>query len=53
MGALVEDLLALARLDQSRELVLAPINLTELVTEAVASARAAGPDHPITLDSPD
>lgn len=53
MGALVEDLLALARLDQSRELVLAPINLTELVTEAVESARAAGPDHPITLDSPD
>ena len=53
MGALVEDLLTLARLDQSRELVLAPINLTELVIEAVASARAAGPDYPITLDSPD
>ncbi len=53
MGALVEDLLTLARLDQSRELVLAPINLTELVAEAVASARAAGPDHPITLDLPD
>jgi len=53
MGALVEDLLTLARLDQSRELVLAPINLTELVTEAVESARAAGPDHPITLDLPD
>ena len=53
MGALVEDLLTLARLDQSRELVLAPINLTELVTEAVESARAAGPDHPLTLDLPD
>jgi two-component system OmpR family sensor kinase len=53
MGALVEDLLTLARLDQSRELVLAPINLTELVTEAIESARAAGPDHPITLDLPD
>jgi len=53
MGALVEDLLTLARLDQSRELVLAPINLTELVTEAVESARAAGPDHPIALDLPE
>jgi two-component system OmpR family sensor kinase len=53
MGALVEDLLTLARLDQSRELVRAPINLTELVTEAIESARAAGPDHPITLDLPD
>jgi two-component system, OmpR family, sensor kinase len=53
MGALVEDLLTLARLDQSRELVLTPINLTELVIEAIESARAAGPDHPITLDLPD
>ena len=53
MGALVEDLLALARLDQSRDLVLAPLNLIELVTETVESARAAGPDHPITLDLPD
>ena len=53
MGALVEDLLALARLDQSRELVLAPINLTELITEAVESARAAGPEHPITLKLPE
>jgi two-component system OmpR family sensor kinase len=33
--------------------VLAPINLTELVTEAVESARAAGPDYPITLDLPE
>ena len=53
MGALVEDLLTLARLDQSRELVLAPINLTELITEAVESARAAGPEHPITLKLPE
>jgi two-component system OmpR family sensor kinase len=53
MGALVEDLLTLARLDQSRDLVLAPVDLTHLVTEAAESARAAGPDHPITLDLPD
>ena len=53
MGALVEDLLTLARLDQSREYVNAPVNLTDLVTEAVESARAAGPDHPITLNLPE
>jgi two-component system OmpR family sensor kinase len=53
MGALVEDLLMLARLDQSRELVNAPVNLTELVTEAIESARAAGPEHPITLNLPE
>jgi two-component system OmpR family sensor kinase len=53
MGALVEDLLTLARLDQSREYVNAPVNLTDLVTEAVESARAAGPDHPIMLKLPE
>lgn len=52
MGALVEDLLTLARLDQSRELVNEPVDLTHLVAEAVESARAAGPDHPISLDLP-
>ena len=35
MGALVEDLLMLARLDQSRELVSEPVNLNEVVTESV------------------
>ena len=52
MGALVEDLLMLARLDQSREFLNEPVDLTELVHEAVESARAAGPNHPITLDLP-
>ena len=53
MGSLVEDLLMLARLDQSREIVNAPVNLSELVTESVESARAAGPEHPITLNLPE
>jgi two-component system OmpR family sensor kinase len=48
MGYLVEDLLMLARMDQSRELVIADVNLSELVQEAVTSAQAAGPDHIIT-----
>ena len=52
MGALVEDLLTLARLDQSSELVREPVDLSHLVKEAVESARAAGPTHPITFELP-
>ena len=50
MGSLVEDLLLLARLDQSREMDRKPVDLVELITECVASARAAGPEHPLTAD---
>lgn len=50
MGALVEDLLMLARIDQSRESVMVDVDLSNLVTEAVTSAQAAGPEHPITSD---
>lgn len=53
MGALVEDLLMLARLDQSREFANEAVDLRDLVNEAVESARAAGPSHPISLDLPD
>jgi len=49
MSALVEDLLTLARMDQGPKVDFKPVNLTELVSDAVASARAAGPNHPITL----
>ena len=48
MGYLVEDLLMLARMDQSPELVISDVNLSELVQEAVTSAQVAGPDHLIT-----
>jgi two-component system OmpR family sensor kinase len=50
MGYLVEDLLMLARMDQSRELVMTDVDLSSLVKEAVLSAQAAGPDHPVTVD---
>jgi two-component system, OmpR family, sensor kinase len=50
MGYLVEDLLMLARMDQSRELVISDVNLSELMQEAVTSAQAAGPDHTITTN---
>ena len=48
MGYLVEDLLMLARMDQSPELVISDVNLSELVQEAVTSAQVSGPDHLIT-----
>jgi len=53
MSSLVEDLLLLARLDQSRELSFDPVDINHLVNEAVASARAAGPGHEITISSSD
>lgn len=53
MGSLVEDLLLLARMDQNPELNREPVDLEYLINEVVASARAAGPDHPITVEIPD
>lgn len=50
MGSLVEDLLLLARLDQSREMKSEPVNLTQIVSDAVASARAAGQNHTVNFD---
>jgi two-component system, OmpR family, sensor kinase len=52
MGSLIEDLLLLARLDQSREMVMKPVNLVNLVDSAVISARAAGANHPVTFVKP-
>jgi two-component system OmpR family sensor kinase len=53
MGSLVEDLLLLARLDQGRTIEHEPVDLSLLTQEAVASAQAAGPSHPITIFAPD
>jgi two-component system OmpR family sensor kinase len=53
MGSLVEDLLLLARLDQAREMESKPVDINKLVDDAVQSARAAGPDYPVTLHAPD
>ena len=52
MSTLVEDLLLLARLDQSREIASDPVDLNTLITEVTISARAAGADHPIDLNLP-
>jgi two-component system OmpR family sensor kinase len=49
MGSLVEDLLLLARLDQSREMEALPVDIAAVTRDAVASAQVAGPSHPISL----
>jgi len=49
MSTLVEDLLMLARMDQGPKMEIKPVNISELVSDAVESARAAAPGHPIEL----
>jgi two-component system OmpR family sensor kinase len=48
MAALVEDLLLLARLDQGRPLHRAPLDLSAIVADGVADARAIEPARPIS-----
>jgi two-component system, OmpR family, sensor kinase len=52
MSHLVEDLLLLARLDAGPNLDRQPVDLTEVVVNAVSDARAAGPDHAWRLSVP-
>ncbi len=49
MGVLVDDMLLLARLDQGRPLERGSVDLTEVITHAVESARAIEPDRTIEL----
>jgi two-component system OmpR family sensor kinase len=49
MSLLVDDLLLLARLDEGRPLERKPVELDELVAEAVEMARAVEPERPIEL----
>lgn len=49
MGSLVEDLLALARLDQGQELTLEPVDLAVLARDAAADAAAVAPDRAVTV----
>ena len=48
MGALVDDLLLLSQLDGGGELQQSPVDLAELVDDAVADARAVQPTRMIT-----
>jgi two-component system OmpR family sensor kinase len=49
MSLLVDDLLLLARLDEGRPLERKPVDLAELVGEAVDAARVVEPDRPIDV----
>jgi len=51
MGVLVDDLLLLARLDQRRPIELVPVNVLDVVTEAIAGAHAAHPYRAISLET--
>ncbi|GLP72549.1 sensor histidine kinase [Streptomyces sp. TUS-ST3] len=53
MGAMVDDLLLLARLDAGRPLESAPVDLTRLVLDALTDARATGSGHRWELDLPE
>jgi two-component system OmpR family sensor kinase len=53
MTDLVEELLLLARLDEGRPLDREPVDVTQLVVDAVSDAHVAGPDHHWRLDLPE
>ncbi|MFF0082863.1 sensor histidine kinase [Streptomyces canus] len=53
MGAMVDDLLLLARLDAGRPLEAVPVDLTHLVLDALTDARATGSGHRWELDLPE
>ena len=49
MGGLVEDLLALARLDERRDIIVTDVDLRPIARDAALDARAASPDREVTL----
>ncbi|HEY4377265.1 MAG TPA: HAMP domain-containing sensor histidine kinase, partial [Acidimicrobiales bacterium] len=53
MKALVEDLLLLARLDETRPIERRPVDLAVLAADACSDAVAADPTRPVTLDAPE
>lgn len=53
MGVMVDELLRLARLGESREPERAPVDLAALIADAVSDAGVEQPDRPITVQAPD
>ena len=49
MGVLVEDLLALARLDERRDVVVGPVDLRPIARDAALDVRATSPLRPVTV----
>lgn len=52
MKVLVEDLLLLARLDETHPVEREPVDLAVLAADACSDAVALAPDRPITLEAP-
>ncbi|TFD81387.1 sensor histidine kinase [Cryobacterium psychrophilum] len=52
MGGLVEDLLELARLDETKPLALAPVDLVPLARDAALDAMASSPARRVTVLTP-
>lgn len=52
MKTLVNDLLVLARLDETRPVERAPVDLAVLAADACSDAVAAEPTRPVSLDAP-
>jgi two-component system OmpR family sensor kinase len=50
MSVLVDDLLLLARLDEGRPLEREPVDLADVVAEAVDAAKVVEPDRTITIE---
>ena len=53
MRRLVEDLLTLARLDETRPFTPEAVDLSLLMTEACSDTSAIDPSRPVTLDAPE
>jgi two-component system OmpR family sensor kinase len=53
MGGLVEDLLALARLDEAKPLDMAEVDLVPLARDAALDAMAANPGRTVTVIAPE
>ncbi|TFD51705.1 HAMP domain-containing histidine kinase [Cryobacterium sp. Hh7] len=52
MGGLVEDLLELARLDETKPLALTPVDLVPLARDAALDAMASSPGRQVTVVTP-
>ncbi|MET0975460.1 MAG: HAMP domain-containing sensor histidine kinase [Leifsonia sp.] len=52
MGGLVEDLLSLARLDETKPLQLAPVDLVPLARDAALDTMASAPERTVTVVLP-
>ncbi len=52
MRRLVADLLLLARADTGRQVIQAPVDLSEIVRDAAGELEPVAGDHPLTVDAP-